>query len=108
MRPRDPDREFRALAWAFARLVTRFALPMPIFGSVAGANDTTSPGEVCFGRGGDVEMFGHRVRHLFGHWLADLHAGEPARSDDVADVIAWLLDASSFRAYRMEGAHGAS
>lgn len=89
----DADREFQVLSRCFARLVRRFDLPMPTFRSIPGEQDVTGPAEVAFGRSGDTQV-GHRTRHLFGHWLADLHAGEPAQSDAVADVIASLLEAS--------------
>lgn len=35
----------------------------------------------------------YQVRHLFGHYLADLHMVEDGRyADDVADVVAKMLD----------------
>lgn len=34
----------------------------------------------------------HAARHLFGHYLADLHADRHEYSDAVADAVASMLD----------------
>ena len=38
----------------------------------------------------DVDDYFH-ARHVFGHWIADLHSFDDIRADKVADVIAQLV-----------------
>lgn len=45
----------------------------------------------------------YQVRHLFGHYLADLHATEDGRySDDVADVVARMIE-DTYRGFHLVG-----
>jgi len=54
---------------------------------------TNPPNEVRIHRSFCDEDY--QARHLFGHYLADLHAVNDEQSDVVADVIARMIDADN-------------
>lgn len=89
----------------FERLVRYSGLPMPSISPALPTDpcDVTDAHEVRLNPGAATDMSSaDHARHVFGHWLADLHGAEsyeePTRegyegiSDRVADFIAHLID----------------
>ena len=77
----------------FTELCERFGLKVPDIQPALPADpcDVTDPPYVRINLRQTCDR-DYQVRHLFGHYLADLHAVEEGRySNDVADVVARLI-----------------
>lgn len=84
---------FEEMKLAFEQLADRYHVLPPVVSPALPEDpcDVTDPPFVRINLRQECDR-DYQVRHLFGHYLADLHATEDGRySDDVADVIAWLL-----------------
>ena len=84
----------------FERLFKVYKIPKPTIIRKALPTDpcdvTNPPSEV---RINDLECEEiYQARHLFGHYLADLHATDDDKSDLVADTIAKLLTSAKIAA----------
>ena len=84
----------------FERLFEVYKIPKPTIIRKALPTDpcdvTNPPSEV---RINDLECEEiYQARHLFGHYLADLHATDDDKSDLVADTIAKLLTSAKIAA----------
>ena len=78
----------------FTELCEHFGLVVPDIRPALPADscDVTDPPHVRINLRQACDR-GYQVRHLFGHYLADLHATEEGRySNDVADVVARLIE----------------
>jgi hypothetical protein len=86
--------EFEKMQWHFEALCWQNGIPVPDIRPALPTDpcDVTDPPYVRINLNQDCDRV-YQVRHLFGHYLADLHAAENGRyADRVADLIASLLE----------------
>lgn len=88
--------EFERMKGHFERLCKQFGVKVPYIRPALPKDpcDFTDPeiNEVRINLSQDCDR-NYQIRHLFGHYLADLHAEQNGRwADDVADVIASMLE----------------
>ena len=78
----------------FRFLCMLFEVPVPSVVEALGVDEedvTDPPNEVRIKEDKGVKN-SHHARHLFGHYLADLHAVNDEHSDHVASIIAKLIN----------------
>ncbi len=86
--------EFEKMARHFERLCWQYGIPVPDIRPALPTDpcDFTDPPYVRINLRQECDRV-YQIRHLFGHYLADLHLVENGRwADRVADVVAEMLD----------------
>lgn len=89
------DMTFLFMKARFKGLCQKYKVPVPDINPALPTDPcdvTDPPREVRINLRQDCDR-NYQIRHLFGHYLADLHAEQNGRwSDDVADAIASMLE----------------
>lgn len=88
------DPEFEKMQRHFEALCWQYGIPVPDIRPALPTDpcDVTDPPYVRINLRQKCDRT-YQVRHLFGHYLADLHAAEGGRwADRVADVVSEMLD----------------
>ena len=89
--------DYRKVKTEFERLFEVYNIPKPKVIRKALKTDpcdvTDPPNEVRINNLECEEIY--QARHLFGHYLADLHAIDDEQSDVVADIIAKMIGESN-------------
>jgi len=95
---------FERMKAAFERLAAHYKVLSPVVAPALPTDpcDFTDPPHVRIKLDQECDR-DYQVRHLFGHYLADLHGIEDGRhSDDVADVVARMVE-EAHRGFHLAG-----
>lgn len=70
----------------FKKLCEQWNIPTPLIEESYDFEDHTGP-DAIYVHIDEIELVDRMVPHIFGHYIADLHCGNPKMSDKIADLI---------------------